>query len=87
MRSTHQAIAIAIGKGVAIGFAALVGLALCVGSPVRANIQIVDVRPLNPRGLLIGAATPRAFSAVAFAAALIWSCNAGFSSNSFCTQS
>jgi len=55
----------AIGKGFAIGSAALVSLALFGAYTVRANIEVVDV--LNPwtfTGLLLGAMLPYAFSAM-----------------------
>merc|ERR1719223_1966984 len=55
----------AIGKGFAIGSAALVGLALFGAFCVRANVQTVNV--LDPWcfcGLLYGAMMPYAFSAM-----------------------
>jgi len=55
----------AIGKGFAIGSAALVSLALFGAYTVRAKIEVVDV--LNPwtfTGLLLGAMLPYAFSAM-----------------------
>eukprot|EP00916_Digyalum_oweni_P023548 GHVL01039076.1.p1 GENE.GHVL01039076.1~~GHVL01039076.1.p1 ORF type:complete len:758 (+),score=112.82 GHVL01039076.1:185-2275(+) len=55
----------AIGKGFAIGSAALVSLALFGAYTVRAKIQMVDI--LNPwtfTGLLFGAMMPYAFSAM-----------------------
>merc|ERR1712093_660799 len=55
----------AIGKGFAIGSAALVSLALFGAYTVRAEIEEVDV--LNPwtfTGLLLGAMLPYAFSAM-----------------------
>jgi len=54
----------AIGKGFAIGSAALVSLALFGAYCVRANIAIVDIRdPWTFSGLLYGAMMPYAFSA------------------------
>ncbi|CAD7967805.1 unnamed protein product [Amoebophrya sp. A25] len=54
----------AIGKGFAIGSAALVSLALFGAFKVRAGIQTVDVSdPLVWSGLLVGAMLPYAFSA------------------------
>merc|ERR1711881_571674 len=55
----------AIGKGFAIGSAALVSLALFGAYTVRAKVEIVNV--LNPwtfTGLLLGAMEPYAFSAM-----------------------
>merc|ERR1712178_279950 len=55
----------AIGKGFAIGSAALVSLALFGAYTVRANVSVVDA--LNPwtfTGLLLGAMIPYAFSAM-----------------------
>eukprot|EP00391_Amoebophrya_sp_Ameob2_P004907 CAMPEP_0179004078 /NCGR_PEP_ID=MMETSP0795-20121207/13074_1 /TAXON_ID=88552 /ORGANISM="Amoebophrya sp., Strain Ameob2" /LENGTH=770 /DNA_ID=CAMNT_0020698239 /DNA_START=102 /DNA_END=2414 /DNA_ORIENTATION=+ len=55
----------AIGKGFAIGSAALVSLALFGAFKVRAGIQTVDVSdPLVWSGLLVGAMLPYAFSAL-----------------------
>lgn len=55
----------AIGKGFAIGSAALVGLALFGAFKVRAEIGAVDVaEPWTFAGLLIGALLPYAFSAM-----------------------
>merc|ERR1719329_768617 len=55
----------AIGKGFAIGSAALVGLALFGAFKVRAEIGAVDVsEPWTFSGLLIGALLPYAFSAM-----------------------
>jgi len=55
----------AIGKGFAIGSAALVGLALFGAYCVRANIETVDVLdPWTFTGLLFGAMIPYAFSAM-----------------------
>lgn len=55
----------AIGKGFAIGSAALVGLALFGAYCVRANIEQVDVLdPWTFTGLLFGAMIPYAFSAM-----------------------
>merc|ERR1719330_2247144 len=54
----------AIGKGLAIGFAALVSLALFGAYTVRADVKNVDI--LNPwvfTGLLFGAMMPYAFAA------------------------
>jgi inorganic pyrophosphatase len=64
----------AIGKGFAIGSAALVSLALFGAYTVRANVETVDaLDPWTFTGLLIGAMIPYAFGAltmrsVAFAA-------------------
>merc|ERR1719460_3255722 len=55
----------AIGKGFAIGSAALVSLALFGAFCVRANVEVVDI--LDPwvfTGLLFGAMMPYAFSAM-----------------------
>merc|ERR1712147_99794 len=55
----------AIGKGFAIGSAALVSLALFGAYTVRAKVDVVNV--LNPwtfTGLLLGAMEPYAFSAM-----------------------
>merc|ERR1712084_101969 len=55
----------AIGKGFAIGSAALVSLALFGAYTVRAKIENVDVLdPWTFTGLLIGALLPYAFSAM-----------------------
>jgi inorganic pyrophosphatase len=55
----------AIGKGFAIGSAALVSLALFGAYTVRAEIQVVDVLdPWTFTGLLLGAMLPYAFSAM-----------------------
>lgn len=55
----------AIGKGFAIGSAALVGLALFGAYTVRADVQIVNVLdPWTFTGLLLGAMIPYAFSAM-----------------------
>jgi len=55
----------AIGKGFAIGSAALVGLALFGAFTVRAKIEVVDILdPWSFTGLLIGAMIPYAFSAM-----------------------
>eukprot|EP00397_Hematodinium_sp_SG-2012_P004481 GEMP01004493.1.p1 GENE.GEMP01004493.1~~GEMP01004493.1.p1 ORF type:complete len:797 (+),score=190.98 GEMP01004493.1:155-2392(+) len=55
----------AIGKGFAIGSAALVGLALFGAYTVRAKIELVDILdPWTFTGLLIGAMIPYAFSAM-----------------------
>ncbi|KAH0478519.1 MAG: uncharacterized protein KVP18_002847 [Porospora cf. gigantea A] len=55
----------AIGKGFAIGSAALVSLALFGAFTVRANVTKVDVlEPWTFSGLLIGALLPYAFSAM-----------------------
>merc|ERR1719329_1496422 len=55
----------AIGKGFAIGSAALVGLALFGAFKVRAEIESVNVaEPWTFAGLLIGALLPYAFSAM-----------------------
>merc|ERR1712125_303874 len=55
----------AIGKGFAIGSAALVSLALFGAYTVRANIKNVDVLdPWTFTGLLLGAMIPFAFSAM-----------------------
>jgi len=57
----------AIGKGFAIGSAAMVALALFSGFCVRADIRNHDVSVLEPMtffGLLIGAMMPYAFSAM-----------------------
>jgi len=55
----------AIGKGFAIGSAALVSLALFGAYCVRANIEVVDIRdPWTFSGLLYGAMMPYAFSAM-----------------------
>merc|ERR1712008_539354 len=55
----------AIGKGFAIGSAALVSLALFGAFCVRANVEVVDI--LDPwvfTGLLLGAMMPYAFAAM-----------------------
>lgn len=57
----------AIGKGFAIGSAAMVALALFGGYCVRADIKVKDVSVLEPMtffGLLIGSMLPYAFSAM-----------------------
>jgi inorganic pyrophosphatase len=55
----------AIGKGFAIGSAALVSLALFAAFKVRAGVTVVDVsQPWTWSGLLIGAMLPYAFSAL-----------------------
>jgi inorganic pyrophosphatase len=55
----------AIGKGFAIGSAALVSLALFGAFITRANMSFVDIlAPLQFAGLLIGAMLPYAFSAL-----------------------
>jgi len=55
----------AVGKGFAIGSAALVGLALFGAFKVRSNITTVDVSdPWTFTGLLCGAAMPYLFSAM-----------------------
>merc|ERR1712194_405459 len=54
-----------IGKGFAIGSAALVSLALFGAFKVRADLWFVDVSaPLTWSGLLVGAMLPYAFSAM-----------------------
>merc|ERR1711920_852806 len=74
-----------IGKGFAIGSAALVSLALFGAYTVRANVQTVDaLYPWTFTGLLIGAMIPYAFGAltmrsVAFAAtAMVEECRLQF---------
>merc|ERR1719221_1820526 len=55
----------AIGKGFAIGSAALVSLALFGAYCVRAKVDVVDIRdPWTFTGLLFGAMMPYAFSAM-----------------------
>jgi len=57
----------AIGKGFAIGSAAMVALALFGGYCTRADIKIADVSVLEPMtffGLLVGSMLPYAFSAL-----------------------
>merc|ERR1712170_140754 len=55
----------AIGKGFAIGSAALVSLALFGAYTVRAKVEIVNVLdPWTFTGLLLGAMEPYAFSAM-----------------------
>merc|ERR1719276_622571 len=55
----------AIGKGFAIGSAALVSLALFGAYPVRADIKTVNILdPWTFTGLLLGAMIPYAFSAM-----------------------
>jgi inorganic pyrophosphatase len=75
----------AIGKGFAIGSAALVSLALFGAYTVRANVSTVDaLDPWTFTGLLIGAMIPYAFAAltmrsVAFAAtAMVEECRLQF---------
>merc|ERR1712178_75309 len=75
----------AIGKGFAIGSAALVSLALFGAFTVRANVSVVDaLDPWTFTGLLIGAMIPYAFAAltmrsVAFAAtAMVEECRLQF---------
>merc|ERR1712124_150219 len=75
----------AIGKGFAIGSAALVSLALFGAYTVRADVRVVDaLDPWTFTGLLIGAMIPYAFAAltmrsVAFAAtAMVEECRRQF---------
>jgi len=75
----------AIGKGFAIGSAALVSLALFGAYTVRADVRVVDaLDPWTFTGLLIGAMIPYAFGAltmrsVAFAAtAMVEECRVQF---------
>jgi K(+)-stimulated pyrophosphate-energized sodium pump len=59
----------AIGKGFAIGSAALTALALFAAFMQQANIQTIDVsQPVILAGVLIGAMLPYVFSAMAMAA-------------------
>ena len=56
---------VAIGKGFAIGSAALVSLALFGAFITRSNMTVVNIlSPLQFSGLLIGAMLPYAFSAL-----------------------